>query len=164
MIVHARAPDAEAFAPFGAFVEPPAEVGTRAHFGEWLEPREGLTQQSHVNRVTPATLPATIERVERHPHAAQLFLPMGVSRYLVTVMPATEGGAPDVEDALAFVVPGTVGVVYRPGTWHTGIMALDHEASFAVFMHRGAEDDDVFAPIEALHVYGPGDREEVRDV
>ena len=41
-----------------------------------------------------------------------------------------------------------MGVVYHPGTWHAGITVLDSEATFAVMMWRGGEDDDVFAPIE----------------
>jgi len=148
-----RAPDPMAFAPFGAFLEPPADVGDRSLFSHWLEPVAGLSQQCHLNRVAPAALPLTLEGVECHPHAAQVFLPLGeVSRYLVTVMPSDEAGGPDHAKALAFVVPGTLGVVYHPGTWHAGIAALDAEASFAVLMWRGAEDDDVFAPIAPLEV------------
>lgn len=154
MIVTAREPDAAAFAPYGAFLTPPDEIGERALFSEWLEPRAGLAQQCHVNRVAGSALPARVEQVEQHPHAAQLFLPLGVSRYLVTVMPSREDATPDVENAVAFVVPGTMGVVYRPRTWHSGIVALDTDASFAVFMWRGAADDDVFLPIDPLEVHG----------
>ena len=88
----------------------------------------------------------------QHPHAPQLFLPIGVSRYLVTVMPSDDSGAPDPSGAIAFVVPGTTGIVYRPGAWHTGISSLDGEGSFAVMMWRGGEDDDVFADVEPLEV------------
>jgi ureidoglycolate lyase len=149
-----RHPDPAAFAPFGAFLEPPASVGDRSMFGQWLGPVPGLSQQCHLNRVAPSTLPLTIDRVECHPHASQLFLPMGVSRYLVTVMPPDETGAPDPEQALAFIVPGTLGVVYHPGTWHAGIAVLDAEAGFAVQMWRGAEEDDVFASIPPFEVHG----------
>ncbi|MEM7417581.1 MAG: ureidoglycolate lyase [Gemmatimonadota bacterium] len=154
----AAPPDPDAFAPFGAFVIAPARVGDRAHFSEWLVPVDGLAQQSHMNRVAPTPLPAVVRRVERHPHAAQLFVPVGVSRYLVTVMPSDADGGPDRERAHAFVVPGTTGVVYRPGTWHAGIAVLDHEASFGVFMWRGAEDDDVFEEIAPLEVVLPPHR------
>jgi len=90
--------------------------------------------------------------VEHHPHAAQLFLPMGVSHYLVTVMPSDAVGSPDSAHALAFVVPGTLGVAYHPGTWHAGIAVLDAEASFAVLMWRGEKDDDVFAAIPPIEL------------
>ncbi len=150
----AQALDADAFAPFGAFLQPPSETGQRAMFGDWLEPVEGRAQHYHLNRVPPTELPVTVERVECHPHAAQLFLPVGVSRYLVTVMPSDQAGKPDPTRALAFVVPGTMGVAYHPGTWHAGISVLDGEASFAVMMWRGGEDDDdVFASITPTEVW-----------
>ena len=155
MLLALHDPDAAAFAPFGAFLEPPAEVGQRSMFGHWLEAVPGRSQQCHVNRVAPSTLPIKVDQVERHPHAAQVFLPMGVSRYLVTVMPSDEAGAPDPGRALAVVVPGTLGVVYHPGTWHAGIAALDAEASFAVLMWRGGADDDVFASIPPIDVGYP---------
>ena len=152
MRVIARLPDPAGFAPFGAFIEPPPEVGRQIAFGRWLAPVPGLSPHYYLNRVAPTTLPVTVTRVERHPHAAQLFLPVGVGRYLVTVMPADEHGAPDPEGALAFVVPGTMGVAYNPGAWHTGISVLDAEGSFAVMMWRGAEDDDVFAAVPPIEV------------
>ena len=157
MTLMPRDPDFAAFAPFGAFLEPPAHVGERSIFSHWLEPVAGLSQQCHLNRVAPSTLPVTLDQVECHPHAAQLFLPMGeMSRYLVTVMPSDEAGAPDPAHALAFVVPGALGVVYHPGTWHAGIAVLDAEASFAVLMWRGGAEDDVFAPIPPIEVYPAG--------
>jgi ureidoglycolate lyase len=157
MAVTLRRPDDEAFAPFGAFIEPPSEVGLQSAFSGWLEPVPGASQHGYLNRVAPVALPVTVTRVERHPHAAQLFLPVGVARYLVTVMPPDETGAPDPTRALAFVVPGTVGVAYRPGTWHTGISVLDAEGSFAVMMWRGREEDDVFAQIAPIEVRMPHD-------
>ena len=165
MTVVVRRPDAAAFEPYGAFLEPPGDAGERAMFGDWLRPVPGCVQQCHLNRVAPSTLPLKLDRVERHPHAAQLFLPMGeVSRYLVTVMPSDESGAPDPDRAEAFVVPGSLGVVYRPGTWHAGIAVLGGEGSFAVMMWRGREDDDVFVAIPSL-VVRPADsvaREQAR--
>ena len=147
-----RAPDPRAFAPYGAFLEPPREPGARTMFGDWLAPVSGRTQHCHINRVRPSTLPLTLDRVERHPQATQLFVPMGVSRYLVTVLPSDANDTPDPTRALAFVVPGSVGVAYRPGTWHAGIAVLDAEASFAVMMWRGGTDDDEFASIPPLEL------------
>ena len=140
------------FAPFGAFLEPPRDPDERVMLDHWLEPVPGRKQQSHLNRVKPSTLPLTLDRVECHPHATQLFLPMGVSRYLVTVMPSDDTGAPDPGRAIAFVVPGCMGVAYRPGTWHAGIATLDAEGSFVVLMWRGGSDDDVFSTIAPLEV------------
>jgi ureidoglycolate lyase len=152
MTLTPQAPDPTAFAPFGEFLEPPSAVGERAMFGRWLEPVPGMVQQCHLNRVAPSTFPILVDQVECHPHAPQVFVPVGVSRYLVTVMPSDETGGPDPERALAFVVPGTLGVAYRPGTWHAGIAVLDAEASFAVLMWRGGVEDDVFAAIPPIEL------------
>ncbi len=155
MTVTAASPDAAGFAPFGVFIDMPARAGARRPYSEWLAPVPGLALQFHTNRVPPSRLPLTIGRVERHPHAAQVFLPLSVSRYVVTVLPSLLDGQPDVSQALAFVLPGTLGVVYRAGVWHAGITPLDAEASFAVLMWRGAADDDVFASVPPLAVLPP---------
>lgn len=147
MTVVAQRPDAAAFAPFGAFIGSPDAPGTRRFYSPWIAPVAALAPQFHTNCVPPSALPLAVTRVERHPHASQVFLPLRVSRYLVTVLPSQADGRPDVERAHAFLIPGTVGVVYRPDVWHAGIVALDTEASFAVLMWRGAADDDVFADV-----------------
>jgi ureidoglycolate lyase len=149
------APDAALFAPYGAFVDVPAQVGVRRIYSEWLAPVPGLVPQFHTNRVAPSALPLTIDRVERHPHAAQVFLPLDVGRYVVTVMAADAAGAPDPASARAFLLPATLGVVYRAGVWHAGMTVLDAAASFGVMMWRGAADDDVFAAIPPVVVVAP---------
>lgn len=156
--VRAVTPDAEAFAPFGTFLEAPLDVGGRMMFAEWLEPVAGRAPRYHLNRVAPSKLPVTVDLVERHPHAAQLFLPVGVSRYLVAVMPSDATGGPDAARARAFIVPGNIGVAYHPGTWHAGISVLEEEGSFAVMMWRGdGDDDDVFAAIEPIRIHASTD-------
>ena len=147
------------FAPFGAFLAPPARHNERAQFGHWLAPVDALELQCHLNSVAARALPVVLDRVEKHPHAAQVFLPVDVARYLVTVMPATDDGGPDPARALCVVVPGTRGVVYRPGVWHAGIMTLDRDGHFAVLMRRGAPDDDVIATIPPLTLTGLATRE-----
>ena len=57
---------------------------------------------NHVARLGPA---ADLTQVEAHPHAAQVFLPVDVDRYVVTVMPG--GDAPDPAGALSVILPGT---------------------------------------------------------
>jgi ureidoglycolate lyase len=148
-------PDAGRFAPYGTFVDAPERVGVRRMFSDWLAPVPGLALQFHTNRVKASALPLTINRVERHPHVAQVFLPLDVGRYVVTVMAADAAGAPDPASVLSFLLPPTLGVVYRAGVWHAGITALDREASFGVLMWRGAPDDDVFAAIPPVMVVAP---------
>lgn len=155
MTLPLRAPDAGLFAPFGAFIDAPERVGVRRTYSDWLPAVPGLALQFHTNRVAASPLPLVIDRVERHPHAAQVFVPLDVRRYVVTVMAADAAGAPDPATALAFLMPPTLGVVYRAGVWHAGITVLDREASFAVMMWRGAATDDVFAAISPLRVVAP---------
>ena len=155
MRVPLRAPDAGLFAPFGAFIDAPERVGVRRMYSDWLAAVPGLALQFHTNRVAASSLPLTTDRVERHPHAPQVFLPLDVSRYVVTVMAADAAGAPDPVSALTFLLPPTLGVVYRAGVWHAGMTALDREASFGVLMWRGAADDDVFAAIPPIEVVAP---------
>lgn len=150
-----RAPDAALFAPFGAFIAAPDHVGQRQMYSDWLTPAPRLSLQFHTNRVAASVLPLGIDRVERHPHAAQVFLPLDVSRYVVTVMASDAEGAPDPASALAFLLPSTLGVVYRAGVWHAGMTALDREGSFGVMMWRGAPDDDVFAALASGVVVAP---------
>ena len=153
MTVVPRPPDPVAFAPVGAFIDPPEEIGERAVLSDWLAPVPSRVQQCHVNRVARTALPLSLDLVECHPHAAQVFIPMGeVSRYLVVVMPSSSTGGPDTTGAEAFIVQGSRGVSYAPGTWHTGIIALDADASFAVFMWRGGEGDDLFVSIPPLEI------------
>lgn len=148
-------PDAAAFAPFGALIEPPQAPGDRRMFSDWMTPVDGLSLQFHINHVAPSVLPLRLDQVERHPHSAQAFVPMDVSRYLVTVMPSRADGLPDPAGALCFLMPGTLGVLYRRDAWHAGITVLDRPGAFAVLMWRGAADDDVVVPVAPRQIAVP---------
>jgi ureidoglycolate lyase len=150
--ITARPVEPEAFAPFGTLIHPPARQGERQMFSDWAVPVEGLRPQLHVNRVAPSRLPLAVSQVERHPHAAQIFLPLDAGPYLVVVMPSLAGGAPDVASASAWLVPPTVGMAYRPGVWHTGIVALDRESCCSVLMWRGAANDDELTAVTPFTV------------
>jgi ureidoglycolate lyase len=150
--IPARPVEAEAFARFGTLIHPPAHAGQREMFSEWAAPVVGLRPQLHVNRVAPSRLPVVVSQMERHPHAAQVFLPLDAGTYLVVVMPSLESGAPDVARACAWLVPPTLGVAYRPGVWHTGIVALDRESCFSVLMWRGAANDDEMTAVTPITV------------
>ena len=143
----------QALSRFAVLVEPPAHPGDRRLYSDWLAPVPGLSLQFHLNHVAPSAMPLEIARVEMHPHAAQVVLPVDVESYVVTVMPG--GETPDPSGALSVVLPGTVGIVYRPGAWHSGMTVLGRAGHFAVLMWRGAATDDRFADIAPLTVAPP---------
>lgn len=155
MTIHAQPADPAAFAPFGEFVDAPSQAGERRPYSPWMAPVAGLAPSFHTNLVLPAAVPVHVARVERHPHAAQIFLPLVGERYLVVVAPSAADGSPDPAGVRAFVVPATLGVVYRPGVWHASILALDVPATFAVLMWRGAVTDDEFVDVEPWTIDGP---------
>ena len=152
IIIPLMPPDAEAFSPFGRFVVPPDASDTRQFYSNSLETRpDDTTPVLHVNHVLPRTLPMTVEKIERHPHAAQCFFPLDVSRYAVMVTPSNETGAPDLDRALAFLLPGTMGVIFNPGVWHLGATVIDRAGHFVVLMWRGGQlPDDDFQSIRPI--------------
>lgn len=83
-------------------------------------------------------------QAERHPHSAQMFIPMAVERYLVVVWKEhPQSGCLPV----AFVGGPEDVVVYRPGIWHHGIVALGKDGVFASTMWktRGGVDVEFLA-------------------
>ena len=93
LVVRLSAPDAEASAPFGRFVTGPDTAGTSSFYSECLHARpDASAPMLHVNNVARSDLPLQVTKVERHPHAAQSFFPLDVSRYAVLVMPSDDAG------------------------------------------------------------------------
>ena len=134
------------FAPFGELIDRPTNAGQRQFYSDWLG-GDGLAPVFHVNHVPAASLPVTLSKLERHPHAAQCFVPLDVTRYLVTVAPSLPDGAADLSRLRSFLLPGNLGVIFARGVWHAGASVLDRAGAFAVLMWRGAQDDDTFAEI-----------------
>ncbi|OAN79495.1 hypothetical protein A8B78_12260 [Jannaschia sp. EhC01] len=145
-------PDAAAFAPYGHLVVPPDVPGRRQFYSDTLHTRpSGSAPVLHVNHVLPQSLPVEVSGIERHPHAAQCFLPLDVARYVVMVMPSDDQGQPAPDRALAFLMPGTMGISYNPGVWHLGATVLDRPGHFAVLMWRGGpQQDDEFRTIAPM--------------
>lgn len=96
-----------------------------------------------VYHVPPEGGPLRMAMAEQHKHSSQLFIPVRAARYLVVVWP--EKPAPGVVPA-AFVAGGEDAIVYNPGIWHHGIVALDRDALFASAMWRTATDTE-FCPL-----------------
>ena len=156
-VLKCQPPDPVAFAPYGDLVLPPDEPGKRRFYSEALHQRsETSAPVLHVNNVLPQSLPLSVTRIERHPYAAQCFFPLDVSRYAVMVMPSDEAGRPCPDQALAFLMPGTIGVIFNPGVWHLGATVLDRPGHFTVLMWRGGPlQDDDFRTIAPLTLIAP---------
>jgi len=141
-----------AFEPFGTLLPRPQDCG-RTFISELVEsndPAARLTVSLYVT--DPTTLPVIVPKMERHRHSAQMFLPLAVERYLVTVA-EDAGGAPHPETLRAFVVPGDVGIVYPIDRWHCPIRVLDHRGSLVGLMAmsgtaRDEEWSELPAPLE----------------
>jgi ureidoglycolate lyase len=145
--VIAEALSSAAFSQFGEVVEH-AGPDRRRMLPDATAPDEAASiARMWVSRLdTPATLPLTISVLERHRFSPQTFIPLEVSRYLVTVAPSDAFGRPIVAEARAFVVGSGRGIVYRCGTWHAGMTVLDRPARFAVLIWsmKDASQNDEF--------------------
>lgn len=157
MAVTLRPPDAKAFAPYGRFLVPSEEPGKRQFYSDALDIRtETSAPVLHVNHVLPQTFPISVGKIERHPHAAQCFVPLDVSRYVVMAMPSDSDGDPCAERAVAFLMPATTGVIFNPGVWHLGSTVVDRPGHFAVLMWRGGlQQDDEFRTIPPMSIIAP---------
>lgn len=147
-----QSPNAKAFAAYGHLVTAPDAPGKRQFYSERLHTRaKASAPVLHVNHVLPQSLPIEVSGIERHPHAAQCFFPIDVSRYAVMVMPSDNAGDPRPDQALAFLMPGTMGVIFNPGVWHLGATVLDRTGHFTVLMWRGGpQSDDEFRTITPI--------------
>jgi ureidoglycolate lyase len=149
VVIISGVPSPADFAPFGALIDRPERHGDRRFYSDWLG-GEGLEPIFHINSMAETALPARLDTLERHPHAAQCFVPLDVERYLVTVAPSRADGSPDLAALRTFLVPGTKGVIYERGVWHAGASVLDRPGSFAVLMWRGRADDDEMVAIAPI--------------
>lgn len=143
VVIKVQAFDEAALAPYARVIKPPAAAGERRFYSDALHDRPALAAPVfHVNHVPPAQLPLQATLLERHPHAAQCFVPLDVSRYLAVVMPSGADGAPLVDQAVAMHMPGNLGIIYLRGVWHLGAHVLDRTGHFSVLMWRGGQEPD----------------------
>ncbi len=129
----ARPLDVAAFAPFGTVIEPEPTAVRRDHSAGLSSLRGAAAPYLSTTTVAPVTLPLVTDVLERHAFSSQSFLPLDAASYLVVVAPDA-GGRPDVGAALAFIVPGALGITYHAGVWHHPMAALGRPARFAILM------------------------------
>lgn len=78
-----------------------------------------------------------ISELERHPHSAQVFLPVSPCRALVVVAGTTAEGEIDLDSIAAFVAEPGDGILYAPGVWHLGLTSLDRPGQFQMATWSG---------------------------
>lgn len=139
----------ERFAPFGTVIAAPSEPG-RASFADSLahDERPPVLSTTHVSG---SALPLMVDRLERHPHSSQSFLPLDVRQWLIVVASAAEPSS-----LRAFVAGDDVGVTIHRNVWHHGLTALDNPGRFAVLMWKDGVDDDELVDIDPVRITGAG--------
>jgi ureidoglycolate lyase len=133
----------EAFEQFGTIITASAD-SPRVYFPATLSnlrPHAELTLSTA--HYQPEKLPITANVMERHRYSAQVFLPLDVERFFVLVAPHLPVGGPDMERARGFIVPGNLGISYRPDTWHHPSIVLDRPGVFTVLLWRDGTSNDI---------------------
>ena len=100
---------------------------------------------------SPGGSPVTVEKLERHPHSAQGFLPLQNGRCLVVACASMPDGSPDFSTIRAFVSAAGEGVLYGRNVWHKGITPIEDDAHFAMAMMKtdGGADTE-FATLQPV--------------
>jgi ureidoglycolate lyase len=137
---------AEAFAPFGDVIAI-ANGERRNHFKLAFEASEEAVEPalwvSYPQQVAGDVV--EVAKLERHPYAAQTFIPIRDGRYLVVVCHTAADGSPDLSTLQALVAGPDQGVTYRRNVWHHGLTVLDQRTRFAVVTTlSGQGGDDCF--------------------
>lgn len=88
-------------------------------------------------------LPLEIRRLERHREASQVFIPLGLQRFIVVVAPGME--TPDWDGVRAFITSPGQGVALKRACWHHGLVALNDGDRFAVIEGANYRADTVEA-------------------
>jgi ureidoglycolate lyase len=92
-------------------------------------------------------IPIEFAALERHPHSAQVFLPLSPCRALVVAAAMTSDGGIDFDGMTAFVAAPGDGILYSPGVWHLGLTSLDRPARFQMAMWSGTRPDTEIRPL-----------------
>ncbi len=134
------------FAPFGRVLQPGLGSVKRIRYGavrlsqnpDFLDrDADAVDLALDFYDVAPHGARLDAVQAERHPHSAQLFVPLAEARYLVVVWPMH----PDAH-ARAFVGGPGQAVIYKPGIWHHGIVAIERQTPFASLLWRTKTGND----------------------
>jgi ureidoglycolate lyase len=140
---------AEAFAPFGLVLPPPALGSAPLKlFAELQNLRPSAGPRLSFVTVAAKELPLEAVEMERHVYSSQTFVPIDCASYLVLVALHGPEGLPDMATLRAFQVPGDTGINYKASTWHYPLAALERTARFTILTFiDGTATDEQFEPL-----------------
>jgi ureidoglycolate lyase len=150
---------AHAFAPYGELVQ---HLGAEKRYdipGAYAYTEPSAKPMMWINRIGQHPQSAvTVDKMERHPHSPQAFVPLLPGRCLAVVAMPNAQGEPDIASLKAFVTQPGQGVIYRPNIWHFAFTALDRENDVLVLMGLTDRPDDFIVteiapaiPIDTAH-------------
>jgi ureidoglycolate lyase len=162
--IEVRPIDRAAFAAFGTVIDPGGAAGESINDATTLRYSDLASldvRGSHRDPVLSLYVaqarrfPLRIARLERHRQAAQVFLPLGLQRFVVVVAPGAQ--SPDWSRLQAFVTAPGNGVSLHRGCWHHGLIALGNGDRFAVIEGGNYREDTMEAEApEPIEVMEPG--------
>ncbi len=86
---------------------------------------------------TPTRLPLRVDKLERHPHGSQAFVPLQSCETVIVVAPP--GESVELEELRAFVTRPRQGFNYRRGIWHMPLIAFESGQEFLVIDRAGGD-------------------------
>ena len=127
----------DAFAPFGDVLEAtgkPDKIINNGFCGRYhdraqLDFGAGGRAGISVFKAEPRALPYKLELMERHPDGCQVFIPMSLDDYLVTVAEDDNGTPVNIR---AFIAGAGQGINYHRNTWHGVLTPLAAPGLFTV--------------------------------
>jgi ureidoglycolate lyase len=98
--------------------------------------------------------PLGIAKLERHRQASQVFIPLGMHRFIVLV--ALGGETPDWKTVSAFLTAPGQGVCLHRNCWHHGLIALGDGNRFVVIEGGNYRFDTVeVVAVEEIELHAP---------
>jgi ureidoglycolate lyase len=146
---------AEVFSPFGMVIDPSGVTpelinnGTTRRYSDLAAldlGADGARPRIGIYDADARHFPFPVLKLERHLQAAQVFLPLGMHRFVVVV--STGGETPEAAGLVAFVTAPGQGISLHRGTWHHGLIALNDGDRFAVIEGRNYRSDTEEAALD----------------
>jgi ureidoglycolate lyase len=155
---------AAAFAPFGHVIDPNGvapeiinDGSTRRYSDLASLDLRGPDRDPVVSTYDASArrFPLRIVKLERHQQATQVFIPLGLHRFVVVVAPGTD--TPDWQNVFAFLTAPGQGICLHRNCWHHGLIALGDGDRFLVIEGGNYRSDSVEVPtVERIELHGPG--------